>query len=316
MNDILIVTGTCGVGKSTICWHWAEQRLGATIDCDYFRTWIRNPALHAANAYQEPLLARHAILLAEDYLAMGLDVAIDNVWTPDGLEVLRRRLAEKARLRIVRLTCTAAENHARDERRSPSDVMGGRVDELRAELDALPWPEYVIELDTTGQTVVQTLQAIEMLFERDTLAGLTLRPSTEEDAAFLYDTLKATMEDYVRQTWGWNEQDQQARFRATFEPGKDHVVLLDGQPIGVFCTERGEDEVFIDKIYILPAYQRRGIGTHLITTVQNEAFAQGLPVALRVLKVNPARQLYGRLGFEQVDETESSYVMRATPPKG
>ncbi len=165
MNDILIVTGTCGVGKSTTCWRWADQRLGATIDCDYFRTWIRNPALQVADGFQEPLLARHAILLAEDYLAMGLDVAIDNVWTPDGLEVLRRQLGDKARLRFFWLTCAPAENHQRDDQRSPGDVMGRRVDELQAELEAIAWPDYVIKLDTTGQTVTQTLQTIAASFE-------------------------------------------------------------------------------------------------------------------------------------------------------
>ena len=73
MKDILIVTGTCGVSKSTVCWDWASRRFGAAVDCDVFRTWIRNPSLRTADAYQGPLLARHVASLAEDYLNMGLE---------------------------------------------------------------------------------------------------------------------------------------------------------------------------------------------------------------------------------------------------
>ena len=47
---------------------------------------------------------------------------------------------------------------------------------------------------------------------------------------------------------------------------------------------------------------------------QRAAFDQGLPVKLGVLKVNPARRLYERLGFRMVEETEVSYGMAATPP--
>ena len=31
---------------------------------------------------------------------------------------------------------------------------------------------------------------------------------------------------------------------------------------------------------------------------------------MHVFKINPARQLYSRLGFQIVDETETHYVMR------
>lgn len=147
------------------------------------------------------------------------------------------------------------------------------------------------------------------------MKDLTLRATTEGDADFLYHVLKATMQTYVHLTWDWTEADQRARFRAEFEPGKDQIVVLAGQDIGVICVEEGESEVFLDKIYILPAYQRQGIGTHLIRDVLERAFQDGLPVRLRVLKVNPARKLYERLGFVEIDETESSYVMVATPPE-
>jgi hypothetical protein len=165
MNDILIVTGTCGVGKSAVCCGWANRRQGASIECDMFRTWIRNRELRQAEGYQEQLLAKHASALAEDYLKMGLGVAIDNVWTPKGLALLHDRLHAKGTVRTFWLNCTSNENHQRDEQRSGTGVMGVRVDELQRELEGMNWCEYVVKLDTSGQSLDETLDQIDESFK-------------------------------------------------------------------------------------------------------------------------------------------------------
>jgi len=47
--------------------------------------------------------------------------------------------------------------------------------------------------------------------------------------------------------------------------------------------------------------------------VIDETRAAGKPVALRVLKPNPARRLYERLGFEIICETPERCFMRWQP---
>lgn len=142
--------------------------------------------------------------------------------------------------------------------------------------------------------------------------AIKLRAATPQDYDFLYDVLKATMQEYVDRTWGWHEGWQQAYFRRTFDPTRDQIIVLGDQDIGVISTERREDEIFLSKIYILPEYQGRGIGTQLLKSLLTEAFQEGLSVSLGVLKVNPARRLYERLGFAVVEETETHYLMKAT----
>jgi hypothetical protein len=114
------------------------------------------------------LLARQACSLAKEYLNLRLDVALDNVWTPKGLKIIKARLSGKARIRVFWLNCSKEENRKRDKGRSPSNVMGGRVDELQAELEAMRWPDYVIKLDTTGQSPARTLDALENSFKEKT----------------------------------------------------------------------------------------------------------------------------------------------------
>jgi ribosomal protein S18 acetylase RimI-like enzyme len=81
--------------------------------------------------------------------------------------------------------------------------------------------------------------------------------------------------------------------------------------VGVLQVKRTEAEVVLQNIRIAPAWQRRGLGTAIIQDILGEARYDGLPVALRVLKVNPARRLYERLGFAVTGETPTHYKMRA-----
>ena len=139
------------------------------------------------------------------------------------------------------------------------------------------------------------------------------RTATSDDYEFLWQLLKATMQDYVDQTWGWDEVWQQTYFRENFDPGENQIVVLNGQDIGVVAVKQTETAVFLSRIYILPEYQGQGIGTQLVESVKAEAFSEGLPVTLRVLKVNPARNWYERLGFVMAEERETHYYMKAMP---
>jgi ribosomal protein S18 acetylase RimI-like enzyme len=144
--------------------------------------------------------------------------------------------------------------------------------------------------------------------------NITLRPATRDDYDFLWALLVDTLRPYVEATWGWDEAYQRVRFRDHFDPARQHIVLVDRVAVGVFCVEWREDCIFLSNIGIRPAYQGRGIGTRLIQDLLDEGQARGAPVELQVLKVNPARGLYERLGFVVSDESETHWGMRWEPP--
>lgn len=77
----------------------------------------------------------------------------------------------------------------------------------------------------------------------------------------------------------------------------------------MFKVKRASDKWEIIQIQLLPDYQHMGIGTQLIQNLQLEASQQGIAVFLSVLKVNPAKQLYERLGFKVIQRKEKSYTM-------
>jgi ribosomal protein S18 acetylase RimI-like enzyme len=140
--------------------------------------------------------------------------------------------------------------------------------------------------------------------------NITLRTATEEDADFLFQLQRATMQAYVVQTWGeWDDAWQRRRFRQHFNSVACQIVLDQNQAIGVICVERDANEIRLGKIELLPAYQGRRIGTELLMALVTEANQQRVPLTLQVLKVNPARRLYERLGFVICSETATHWLM-------
>jgi ribosomal protein S18 acetylase RimI-like enzyme len=151
----------------------------------------------------------------------------------------------------------------------------------------------------------------------DTAAGrgiktvnYSLRPATEEDYDFLWNLICMTMRGHVDATWGWDEEWQARRFRARFDAAQGHVIVVDGQNAGGLAVTRGASSVTLDYLYILPAFQRQGIGCTIIKSIILEARAMGVPLTLDVLRSNPdARRLYERLGLKVVGENEERFFM-------
>jgi ribosomal protein S18 acetylase RimI-like enzyme len=83
--------------------------------------------------------------------------------------------------------------------------------------------------------------------------------------------------------------------------------------LGGLELEHCPDELYLGNLLIFPEHQSRGIGTTVVQGLLAAAHAEGKPVRLQVLKVNPARGLYARLGFVEVGENETHHLMRALP---
>src|SRR5437667_9167271 len=110
----------------------------------------------------------------------------------------------------------------------------------------------------------------------------TLRQATEADYAFLYHLHRATMKDYVAQTWGWDETIQADMFKDRFNPEHSQIIVVDGRDAGVLSMERRIDTLFLGNIQILPEEQGHGLGTEIIKTILAQASREGIPVALQV----------------------------------
>jgi ribosomal protein S18 acetylase RimI-like enzyme len=132
----------------------------------------------------------------------------------------------------------------------------------------------------------------------------SLRPATDADYAWMWALKRATLRGYVEQTWGsWDDPAQERHFRAGFHPGMLSAIVAGGRDVGLLHVERGPTEIFLANIQIQPASQNLGLGSAVVRAVCAEAQVKKIPVRLQVIRVNPARALYERLGFRVVKET-------------
>jgi len=142
---------------------------------------------------------------------------------------------------------------------------------------------------------------------------ISLRPATLEDYDFLWRLHCTTMRAYVEPIWGWDEARQRGLFAERFVVERLQVVEADGAAIGALSVQWSADLLFLKRINLAPELQNQGIGTKLIQDLLVEADERGVAVELSVLRSNPARRLYERLGFVVVRETEELFFMRRPP---
>jgi GNAT superfamily N-acetyltransferase len=131
----------------------------------------------------------------------------------------------------------------------------------------------------------------EIYFAQKDMHDISLRPATSGDAEFALHVTEACMRVYAEQTYGsWLGQ-------ADLDLAFDRIIQLAGTDIGLIGVERRSDHWFLDKLYLLPAYQNQGFGGCLLQRLMRDAKSAQTVVRLTVLEVNPARRFYERHGF-------------------
>ncbi len=155
------------------------------------------------------------------------------------------------------------------------------------------------------------------------------RPVAASDDAFLFELYASTRAGEMA-AWGWSAAQQEPFLRMQWMaqkrgyearfPSEGHVILeLEGKPVGRLWVVRGEHELLLVDVTLLPAYQGSGLGTSLLRSLQGDAAAAGRPLRLHVLRNNPALRLYTRLGFTPVagqgEGTSETYLSLEWGPR-
>ena len=129
------------------------------------------------------------------------------------------------------------------------------------------------------------------------MVDIHLRAAEQSDAEFIFVLAREALGPYVEEIWGWRDDEQRELQAVWFSRKQVQVIEADGEPVGCLAVTEHKDHVNVDRIALLPVWQKRGIGTQLMRDVLDDAERRGLPVRLSVLDNNPAQGLYERLGF-------------------
>ena len=142
---------------------------------------------------------------------------------------------------------------------------------------------------------------------------IKLIPADETHKEFSYQVKKTAEGEYITQLFSWDEKVQRDFHAEAWQRHKPDIIAYDGKPIGTIATIESEDCIEIGQFFILPDYQNKGIGTHLLKSILNKADQLGKNVTLRFLKNNPVKSLYVRNGFQVVHADERFYYMERKP---
>lgn len=124
----------------------------------------------------------------------------------------------------------------------------------------------------------------------------TLRAAVGDDLAFCESLARDNMGRYL--PGGKDAWDPQ-RFLRSWAQFENAVIIVDGRTVGLLRLLEVPGALEIRDLQLVAGYRGRGIGTWAIAQAMAEARRRGVStVRLRVHIDNPARRLYGRLGFQ------------------
>ena len=136
-----------------------------------------------------------------------------------------------------------------------------------------------------------------------------------EDEAWLENLRRSVYQDLFYATWGgWDEARHVRHFSECIARGHIFIIEVDGSRVGMIQIFDEANALEIGETQVQPSQQNRGVGTAVIEDLIVRAHQGRKSVRLRVgLKNEKAYKLYQRLGFRQVERTETHHHMACDP---
>lgn len=140
--------------------------------------------------------------------------------------------------------------------------------------------------------------------------NVTLTEAVDTDKCFFIDVHHAAYRCVIEEMFGWNAALQRDYATAAFDSGNIHLIWLHTEKIGVIGLDVKHDHVWLKQLFILPEYQRKGVGSFAVNWAIEIANTVGKDLRLQTLKANTgAKQFYQQLGFSLEEETELHWVL-------
>lgn len=136
------------------------------------------------------------------------------------------------------------------------------------------------------------------------MVDVTFQSAQEDDFEALLTIRIEAMRESLTKIGRFSPERARQRLRATFQAEATRFILWGGEWVGFYMLVREKDSLKLEHFYILPRFQRSGIGGQVLSGIIAESETLGLPIKLGALKASPANDFYQRHGFALVEEQE------------
>jgi ribosomal protein S18 acetylase RimI-like enzyme len=155
-------------------------------------------------------------------------------------------------------------------------------------------------------------------------AGLALRPETIEDAAFIRHLYLSVRWPEVAGVADWTDEQKLSFLHQQFDAQCHHysvayhdaeflLVEWNGHPVGRLYLFRNSRDIRVVDIGLIPEVRGQGQGSALLGALFAEGRASSRSVSVHVEQFNPAKTLYERLGFKEINENGPYLLMEWQP---
>ena len=119
------------------------------------------------------------------------------------------------------------------------------------------------------------------------------RACRETDYRFFMDLIVKTLKPYVEEYQKFDHEYVRDSFRQTWPQMK--MIMSGSRRIGFYQIEGHEDTLMVKRIFLSPAYQKKGIGKRIMKEFENLGYKR---IRLEVWDNNPAVDFYKNLGYK------------------
>lgn len=132
----------------------------------------------------------------------------------------------------------------------------------------------------------------------------------EGDFAFCWPLYRDSLQPLSAGLFDWDEAVQQQRVRQALADEGASMLVAENSDAGWLQCSETRFAIHLGHLYLAPERRNHGLGTGFLTWISDRARRKGKDLTLDVLKNNPARVLYARLGFKPVKTAAHVVTLR------
>jgi GNAT superfamily N-acetyltransferase len=147
---------------------------------------------------------------------------------------------------------------------------------------------------------------------------ISIRSIMVEDEDLLLAIYAGTRTEEMNNILQWSDDEknrfiqqqfyvQHEYYQKVYPNGIFGIICLNGIDIGRLYLNYSPETLRIIDISLLPLWRNKKIGTIIIESLKNEVAGKNISLSIHVESFNPALELYKRLGFEKIKETNGVY---------
>ncbi|MEU3340853.1 GNAT family N-acetyltransferase [Streptomyces sp. NPDC002144] len=145
------------------------------------------------------------------------------------------------------------------------------------------------------------------------MADWEIRPASAADVEAVAELRAQVMRPDLERLGRYDEHRVRQRLRDGFVPAHTWVIEVARAFAGCVALRPAQDAHWLEHFYLDPAFQGRGIGSAVLSTLLERHERDDAPIRLNVLRGSPARRLYERHGFRVESEDPVDVFMVREP---